>query len=169
MEMSTFSIYFILLWPWTKSVMLAMMMAMSFMTHLPLPLLFFKRFWMKMCNMYKHIEVKGHLGGLWDPFVMFCPKVFIFIVNSPPSKLPTPTFIQIFAKLLGTCSLKCPESPLVCQQASFPIFSGGVGFILVQAIALGGLFRELGFYCLSHCLFILVKLSPFHIGSCRSM
>ncbi len=44
-------------------------------------------------------------------------------VPPPPSKLPTPTFIQIFWKLLSTCSLKCIESPLVCQEASRDIFN----------------------------------------------
>lgn len=65
---------------------------------------FSKRFWMKMCNMLKHIKVKGHLGGLWDPFMMFCPKVFIFVVNSPRFQASNTNFhplIQFSSKYLG--------------------------------------------------------------------
>jgi len=42
----------------------------------------------------------------------------------------------IFERLLGQCLLECLKAFLVCQYVVFPIFSGGVGLISSEVIAL---------------------------------
>lgn len=41
-------------------------------------------------------KVRGHLGGLLDPFTMFCLKACIFAIIFPPLKLQVLFFIFIF-------------------------------------------------------------------------
>jgi hypothetical protein len=37
-------------------------------------------------------EVRGRLGGLLDPFTMFCPKACIFAIIFPPFKASSVIF-----------------------------------------------------------------------------
>ncbi len=83
----------------------------------------------------KTLEVKGCPSGLWDLFVVFSSNAFMYVVKFPPPyKLPIlPTFIQVVGRFIGLGLLKCHEGPLVCEQTSFPISRGCVGFISTQS------------------------------------
>jgi hypothetical protein len=63
--------------------------------------------------------------------------LYLFHSGTPPPP-PTKLLIQplwgVFRKLLSPCSLKCPQTPLVCQQIYLPISFGRVGFISFEVI-----------------------------------
>jgi hypothetical protein len=71
-------------------------------------------------------EVRGHLGGLLDPFTVFFPKACIFAIILPLKSFKCYfssfdlAFIQIFRRLLSLSLLKCFEGLLVVNKSHPP-------------------------------------------------
>ncbi len=115
-------------------------------------------------------EVRGHpcfFGILFQCFVQrssyllcaFLP-LLSFQHQLPSFNL---TFMQVFERLLSPCSFECPKAPLVHQQVLFPISSGGIGLVFVEANA-NNIFGELSINCANHYFQIFVKFTPIPFG-----
>jgi hypothetical protein len=103
---------------------------------------FCRKLYAKMFNMEMWSRIKGCPCGFWYPFSMFCPHAFLFcfVVSPLPSfwnqLVFNSTLMGDFGRLLGSSSLQCPKALLVHWHVVFPIFSGGMGLISLEVIAL---------------------------------
>lgn len=69
--------------------------------------------------------------------------------------------MRIFERLLGPCLLECLETLLFCQQAIFPIFSGGIGLISLEVITLATYLRSWAIVALVIAFRFLLDSCPF--------